>query len=377
VSDPAVFAAQLDEALRRGGVRSGTRRAQTLAESLRTLPPASRDGLYWMARAAMLPSIDHVAAFDRAFAQVAPRNAGALDDLAATVPTPPPEPDAKRTRSAAIPSAERADPRDAQDAPTLWLTAASQERLAERDFDAFGDDELARMLRLIERARVPRELRRSRRRRAHRRGDRFDLALTLRGAARTAGELVRRRSTRRRERLRPLVFLLDVSGSMAPFARALVQYARVAARGRPRVRVFAFATRLTDLTALLRNASDATLAGALGELVRDYGGGTQIGANLREFNDRYAQRGIARGGTVIILSDGWERGDPSVLAAEMARLRRLCRRIVWVNPHKRHPAYEPLVAGMAAALPSVDLFVSGHNLRSLDAIAELLATSDR
>jgi uncharacterized protein with von Willebrand factor type A (vWA) domain len=215
-------------------------------------------------------------------------------------------------------------------------------------------------------------LRASRRRRAHPHGDRFDFRRTLQSAARTAGELVQRRTTRRRLRVRRLVFLLDVSGSMTPFARALVQYARVTAAARPAVHAFAFATRLTDLTPLLKRAGDDRLMGAVAQTVRDYGGGTRIGWALRTFNERYATRGAARGGTVVILSDGWEREDPALVGTEMARLRRLTRRIVWVNPHKRHAAYEPLAAGMAAALPYLDAFLSGHSLRTLEAVADAI-----
>jgi len=228
------------------------------------------------------------------------------------------------------------------------------------------------MLRLIARVRVAAEYRFSRRRRADPHGDRFDFRGTLRGAARTAGELLRRRATRRRERLRPLVFILDVSGSMAPFARALLAYARVTAVARPAVRAFAFATRLTDLTPLLKRARDQHLMAAIAATVRDYGGGTRIGAALWAFNDGFAQRGAARGGTVVILSDGWERDDPALVGTELRRLRRLARRIVWVNPHKRHSAYEPLARGMAAALPYLDAFLSGHSLRTLDAVAEAI-----
>jgi uncharacterized protein with von Willebrand factor type A (vWA) domain len=138
------------------------------------------------------------------------------------------------------------------------------------------------------------------------------------------------------------------------------------------VRAFAFATRLTDLTPLLKRAPDERLMSALGNALGDFGGGTRIGAALHAFNAEYAQRGAARGGTVVIVSDGWERDDPEQVRSEMQRLRRLTRRIVWVNPHKRHPAYEPLVRGMAAALPFLDAFITGHNLRSLEAIADAI-----
>ena len=363
--DNAVFAARLDAALYKRGVRAGTRRAQTFAQALAALAPPTREELYWVARTSMLPSIDDLPAFDAAF----------VDAEAPDMPlAPPPEPPRVQMVQPPTPTEQRVA-NESTAAPLQHLTASLAERLNERDFDTFSDEEREQMLSLIELAHVPRELRRSRRRRRDSHGDRFDLGATLRAAARTGGELVRRQSTRRRERLRPLVFLLDVSGSMAPFARALLQYARVAARARPHVRAFSFATRLTDLTDVLRRTSDLDLAAALGDVVRDYGGGTNIGANLRAFNDRYAQRGIVRGGTIIVLSDGWERGDSSLLAAEMARLRRLTHRIVWVNPHKRHPAYEPLVAGMAAALPFIDAFLSGHNVRSLNAVAEAVSSA--
>ncbi|MGH7330185.1 MAG: VWA domain-containing protein, partial [Polyangiaceae bacterium] len=158
------------------------------------------------------------------------------------------------------------------------------------------------------------------------------------------------------------VFLCDVSGSMAPYARALLTYARAVQKARPRVRAFSFATRLTDLSSQRRSAPDPP----------DMGGGTRIGASLRAFHDGYARRGIARGGTVVILSDGWERESPQLIAEEMARLRRLCRRIVWVNPQKKHPAYQPLAGGMAAALPYLDALVEGHNLRTIAAVADAI-----
>ena len=169
-------------------------------------------------------------------------------------------------------------------------------------------------------------------------------------------------------------------GAYQSAIHGLNQRARVTAAARPVVSAFAFATRLTDLTPLLKRAGDDRLMGAIAETVRDYGGGTRIGAALRTFNERYAVRGAARGGTVVILSDGWEREDPALVGVEMARLRRLARRIVWVNPHKRHAAYEPLVRGMAAALPSIDVLLSGHSVRTLEAVAaaiEGLATTGK
>lgn len=375
-ADEAALAAGFDRALAARGVSAGTRRARTFAEVLRTLPPASNAALYWRARVSMLPAIDDLTGFHAAFVDFfgSQGDAEALRGLVGGVEPPPrPAPDAAQRETLPPPPSERpADPRNAERAATQWIVASSEERLDEKAFEDLDEAERSAMLRLIERVRTAAELRASRRRRAHAHGDRFDFRRTLQSAARTAGELARRRTTRRRLRLRSLTFLLDVSGSMTPFARALVQYARVTASARPAVRAFAFATRLTDLTPLLTRAGDDQLMRALSETVHDYGGGTRIGAALRTFNERFAARGIARGGTVVILSDGWERDDPALVGTEMARLRRLTRRIVWVNPHKRHAAYEPLARGMAAALPYLDAFLSGHNLRTLEAVADAI-----
>lgn len=365
----AALAAGFSAALRAGGVHAGTRRARSFAEALACLPPDGVAELYWLARVSLLPSIADLPAFELAF--------GAFFG-AGTVPDPPGGPAATpgdrpppRVQRAAAPppAAETADERAARDAPTRWLVASLEETLRERSFDTIAQHERAALLRLIAQVRTAGEPRPSRRVRAAARGERFDFRRTLRVAPRTLGELIRRRRSRRRERLRPLVFLVDVSGSMAPFARALLLYARATVRARDAVRAFAFATRLTDVTPLLRRTSDEELFLRTGALMRDFGGGTRIGAAIAAFVREYAQRGIARGGTVVILSDGWERDDPAALAEAMARLRRLTRRIVWINPQKRHPAYEPLVRGMAAALPSVDVLLSGHNVLTLEAVA--------
>jgi uncharacterized protein with von Willebrand factor type A (vWA) domain len=353
------------------------RRARTFAETLVALPPPDKAQLYRLARTSMLPSIDDLEAFDAAFTAFfgSLGNADALRALVQTVDASPLHRvrDAPKRESIPPPPSDRAaDPASAERAPVQWIAASIEERVRERAFAELDDEERAVMLRLMARVRVAAERRPSRRRRPFAAGDRFDFRGTLRAAMRTGGELARRRATRRRQRLRPLVFLLDISGSMAPFARALLQYARVNAVARPAVRAFVFATQLTDLTPLLKRASDDRLMTAIAQTVRDFGGGTRIGAALRRFNDRYAQRGTARGGTVVILSDGWERDDPELVRTEMERLRRLARRIVWVNPHKRHPAYEPLAKGMAAALPFLDAFVSGHNLRTLEAVADAI-----
>jgi uncharacterized protein with von Willebrand factor type A (vWA) domain len=374
--DARAFAATFDRTLAAHGVDAGTRRTIAFARTLEAAQPARADALYWFARIAMLPSIDDLDAFHAAFMETMETfvDVDLLRNLVENVPGAPPKekPPERRRKDPPPPDDSPASDEEAREAVTFLAMAGDEERLAERDFAEMDDAERLRAMRALERARVAIDLRRSRRRRAASRGDRLDVRATIRAAARTAGELMRQRASARREQPRPLVFLCDVSGSMASYSRALLQYARVLSLGRRKVRAFAFATRLTELTAIARRTNHRTAMSAFGDALQDYGGGTRIGGALRAFNDRYGQRGAARGGTVVILSDGWEREDPELVASEMARLRRLARRIVWVNPQKKHPAFEPLARGMAAALPYVDALVTGHNIRSLDAIADAI-----
>ena len=218
--------------------------------------------------------------------------------------------------------------------------------------------------------------RRTRRYRPARDGKRPDLRRTLRLARRSGGEAIR--FARRAPRVRPrrLVVLCDISGSMEPYARALLMLLYVlngaqagssqSGGGQNRPEVFSFATRLTRLTPALAAASPDTMLAKAGEAAPDWSGGTRIGAAVKEFNDRYGSRGLARGAVVLIISDGWETGDPALLGAQMARLRRMAHRIVWANPRTQSPRYRPEVGGMAAAWPYCDAVVSAHNLDALD-----------
>ena len=380
VVDSAAFAARLDRALHRHGVSAGMQRATAFARIVDAARPTAVLDLYWLARIAMLSDLRDLDGFHAAFLETAneladARLLGALTQGAPRRRKDDRPPTAQDRHVPPPPSDETAEPGD--DEAVFVAMASTDERLATRDFAEMDDAERSRALDAVERLRAAAELRPSRRRRGDPHGDRLDVRATMRGAARTAGELIRRKTSARRLRARPLVFLCDVSGSMVPYARALLQYARVAARARPRVRAFAFATELTELTAIARRASTSVVMTAFATALRDYGGGTRIGGALHDFNDRFAQRGAARGGTVVILSDGWERDDPGLVGREMARLRRLTRKIVWVNPQKKHAAFEPLAGGMAAAAPYVDVLVTGHNLRSLDAIADAIENTVR
>lgn len=265
-------------------------------------------------------------------------------------------------------------------APTVALRYSAGEVLRHKDFAAYSASEFAQARALMADLRLTGELRRSRRRRRARSAAassrrRPDVRATVRLALATGGEPVRRVWREPAERPRRVVLLCDVSGSMEPYARALLRFvhAAVVARGAGRVEAFAVGTRLTRLTRELAwRDPDEALARAT-KAVADWSGGTRLGAGLRAFNDGYGVRGMARGAVVVVLSDGWDRGDPAALAAEMARLHRVAHRVVWVNPVSAAPGYAPLAQGMAAALPFVDHFLPGNSLASLDDLAQVIS----
>jgi uncharacterized protein with von Willebrand factor type A (vWA) domain len=196
---------------------------------------------------------------------------------------------------------------------------------------------------------------------------------TVRRSLRSGGEPVERLHVGPSERPRRIVLLCDVSGSMEPYARALVRFLHAAVVGRNRVEAFALGTRLTRITRELSSRDPDVAVAAAAQRVADWSGGTRIGEGLREFNDRWGVRGMARGAVVVILSDGWDRGEPALLAEQMARLHRIAYRVVWVNPLKATPEYAPLARGMAAALPFVDEFVEGHSIAALEDLVAVIA----
>ncbi|HEY9557010.1 MAG TPA: VWA domain-containing protein, partial [Acidimicrobiales bacterium] len=195
---------------------------------------------------------------------------------------------------------------------------------------------------------------------------------TARRSLRTGGESVRTAHRRPSRRPRRVVLLCDISGSMEAYARELVRFAHVAVAGRAPVEVFTLGTRCTRITRELRTHDpDAALAAAA-RAVADWSGGTRLGEGLKAFNDTWGLRGMARGAVVVVLSDGWDRGEVAVLGEQTQRLQRAAHRFVWVNPLKASPGFAPVAGGMAAALPHVDELVEGHSLRSLEALAEVI-----
>ena len=389
--DLPAFAVGFGRALHRAGVPVTPDRSARFAHALHLDGPATRERLYWIAHATLVASRGEAEILDRVFGAVfgGGGDPAALRGDPAAPALPPAEPAARPaapgagrdTRAQgrepglfAGPAAAARGGRDGEGREAVLATASQEERLAHTSFADLAPEELAAIRHLVDALVVATPTRRSRRERSGRRGERLDLRATLRRSLHTGGDPARQARRRRQPRPRRLVLICDVSGSMAPYARAYLQLLQAAVRAGS-AEAFVFATRLTRLTRALRGHSpDAALARAA-TAAPDWSGGTRIGAALARFNDGYGRRGLARGAVVVILSDGWERADPAPLAREMERLARLAHRIVWVNPRAAAPAFEPLAGGMAAALPHVDALVSGHSLAALDDV--LAAIGDR
>lgn len=340
------------------------------AEALGEIGLGSERSVYWAGRATLVTRIETVAVYDRVFAAF--WHGRTIDALPLEV---------EQEVSLAIEDDDGApDDTDAESdrtTPAFVVRASAHEVLRGKDFAACSPDELDETHRLLADLRFTRSLRRSRRlvpvhRHGHTRGAQLDVRRTVRRSLRGGGEPVRLARRGPGTRSRRLVLLVDVSGSMDPYTRALLRFAHAAVASGRRVETFALGTRLTRLTRALGSRDPDDAMARAGEAVEDWSGGTRLGEGLRIFNDRWGVRGLARGAVVVILSDGWERDDPSVLAEQMARLHRVAHRIVWVNPLKATEGYEPLARGMAAALPYVDHFVEGHSLSSLEALADLV-----
>ena len=317
-----------------------------------------RDGVYWAGRATLVRRPEDVAPYDAAFQDFWAGQGGAIHRSSTELVR----------RSIAVDDGE-SDGDGEADGELRWSAA---EVLRHKDLAELTDSERAQADRLIDALRLDGPRRRARRRQEATRGD-LDLRRTVRRALRAGGEPVRLEHNAPGERRRRIVLLIDVSGSMADYARALLRFAHAAVLARRDIEVFTLGTRLTRLTAALTtHDADAAMAAAMAA-VPDYEGGTRLGDTIGDFTERYGVRGMARGAVLVILSDGWDRGDPAVLGEHLARLSLVAHRIVWVNPLKASPGYAPLAGGMAAALPHVDEFIEGHAVASLEALARLVA----
>ncbi len=369
-SDLEVVAVAMARALRGLGVAAPPDSSVAFAAALAEVGIGRRDHAYWAGRATLVHRPEDVPTYDRVFAAIFDGRRGA-DEVVL-------EPDAVEHITLLVDADDDADVGAAGDGepaegPVLTLRWSDREVLRDKDFALCSVAELDEAHRLMADLRVVGARRRSRRLRATRRArGAVDLRATARRALRTGGEPLRTVHRVPGDRPRRIVLLCDVSGSMESYARALVRFAHAAVSGRTQVEVFTLGTRCTRITRELRSRDpDAALHAAAGA-VDDWSGGTRLGEGLRTFNDAWGVRGMARGATVVILSDGWDRGDPAVLGEQVRRLRRVAHQLIWVNPLKATPGFAPLARGMAAALPHIDVLLEGHSLRSLESLAKVI-----
>jgi uncharacterized protein with von Willebrand factor type A (vWA) domain len=357
--------------LRGSGLEVPVGATLTFTQALGCTGLADRAGVYWAARATLVNRPEDIATFDRAFAVFWDGWGGGaeLGEL-------PPE---EVVIALDLPDADGDDGDEERagigvDAPVVTLRWSAREILRHRDFALYTPAEFVEARRLMNDLRFVGAARPSRRRKhSHLHRGTPDLRRTVRRSLKAGGEPAARAFLAPGERTRRLVLLLDVSGSMEPYARAFVRFLHAAVISRARVEAFALGTRLTRVTRELGSRDPDAAVSAAARRVVDWSGGTRLGEGVRRFNDEWGIRGVARGAVVVIFSDGWDRGEPGVLAEQMARLARVAYRIVWVNPLKASPGYAPLAQGMAAALPYVDAFVEGHSLAALEELARVIA----
>ena len=349
----------------------GTGEVLAAHRALDAVDPTSRGQVFLALRSVLCARRADREAFAAAFEEVF--GAGELREW---TPAPPALDDVARMvlpRTAVPDQVQTVPPSDVEVVPAAW---SEEEILRDKDFSEYTDAERVLARRLLARLAQRGPTRPSRRLRAARaRGRRPDLRRTLRASLRHAGEPLERRWMRPARRPRPLVLVADVSGSMESYARMLLQYLHAAVAARTRVEAFVFGTRLTRVTRELAGRDHDRALRRAAAAVTDWSGGTRIGDALATLNREHGRR-LGRGAVVVILSDGWDRGDPEVLAEEIARLRRCAHSLIWLNPLKASAGYEPLTRGMLAAMPSIDHFLAGNSLASLEELAEVLETTD-
>ncbi len=388
--ETAAFSAGLGSALRRAGIGIPPDKTVHLARALALVPPSSRSRLYWTCRAVLLSRAEQVPVFDSVFSALFD---GMLDpaDTRGEQNAPPPVGSEPRARTAqetatALSGTEMASrlhpvlpgtgDSSGQDTDAVLLTASAEESLHAKNFAGLTRDELADISALVRRIvlATPRRLTRRTRRSPH--GGTLDLRRTTRAGLRSGGTACRLVRTERTTAARRLVLLCDVSASMSAHTQVFLSLIQGAV-GSSNAEAFVFSTGISRLTRQLGGRSaDRALTAAAGSTAH-WDSGTLLARSLKTFLDDHGRRGMARGAVVVIFSDGWTQDEPDDVSAQMARLRRLAHRIVWVNPRKAAPGFEPSAGGMAAALPFCDAFTSGHSYDSLTELPLTLAGTHR
>ena len=392
----------LGRELRDAGLPIGSGQVMNLVEAVTAVDPRKRDDIYHAAKTTVVTRPEHIPLFDAHFARFWRRLANEADlppetYLASGEPESVPlddrtKPSSNREQRSEAPGdpertilavegsdeAEAGETEDLEVPPEDVLIFSAREALRRKDFAQFSPEEIAEARRIIEGMTWRLGKRETRRRERSNTGTFIDQRATLRRSLRHGGVPVDLRRRRRKERMRPLVLLCDISGSMDRYSRLLLRFVHALEHGLDAVEVFVFGTRLTRITRELRRRDVDDAIAEVTKSVEDWSGGTRIGESIKTFNYRWSRRVLRSGATVVVISDGWDRGEPALLGIEMARLQRSCRRLVWLNPLLGAPGYQPLTQGIRAALPYVDEFLPVHNLQSLEALAKLLsAVADR
>ncbi len=380
------------ERLRLEGVPVTPEHSIHFAQALSLVNPITRRRLHATARAVLVSDMAQLNAFDAVFFSIfGKRDDEKFEpDEIQTVPAAPderPKPKHKKqpkesreqqsgadmSSAAASDEDEEDEGDDGNEVEIPIAQASDDERLGHKSFDALEPHELAQLYKLMTRLELATPKRRTRRKRSGPRGEHVDMRKTLRTSLRTAGDPIKLSHRHRRVLPRRLVLLCDISGSMEPYARAYLQFLTCALGAGPNAEAFVFATRLTRLTRALAGRNPERAIQRAAAAAPDWSSGTRIGDALKRFNDTHGRRGMARGAVVVILSDGWERGDPKVVGREMERLARLAYKIIWVNPRVSASDFAPRAGGMAAALPHCDALVSGHTVKAMGEVAEAIA----
>ena len=354
IGDPLVGVAGFAHALAVAGLPAVSDAVETYTRALHEVDLADPRQVYWAGRATLCRGPEDIPRYDLVFENW----------FGGTVPTRAPQrgQPPRRSRIAALEATGTTDTRG--EAPLLRVAADDTEILRHRDIAELTAAERAHLAELIAALHPRPATRPALRLRPSRRG-RVDPRRTVRHMLAAGGEPVRPRHHRKATRPRRIVLLLDVSGSMSPYADAHLRFAHVVARKNLATEVFSLGTRMTRLSRALRARDPELALAAAGRAVPDWAGGTRLGETMRAFLDRWGRRGLARGAVVVIFSDGWERGDPILLAEQLAALQRLAHAVLWVNPHAGVDGYQPVQSGIAAALPFVDRLLAGHSLSTL------------
>jgi len=321
---------------------------------------------YWAGRLTLCSQADDLPRYDAAFSAW---YGGTTRRMGGAPPAQLPQ----RSLQASLTGAPAKPQDDRLPAEQLSTAASANEVLRHKDFGELSPGEREHLRMLLAALRYRPATRRAVRRRRARRGA-VDPRATVRQMLRAGGELVRPVHHRRTQRPRRLVLLIDVSGSMSPYADSLLRFAHVLTCAAPRgVETFTLGTRLTRLTRAMGHRDPEVALRAVAAAVPDYAGGTRLGETLKVFTDRWGQRGLARGAVIVVFSDGWELGAAALLGEQVARLSRLARAVVWSNPHAGRLGYAPVQSGIVVALPSLHRLMSGHSLAALEELVEVVA----